>query len=158
VLVEGPAPEAHQAVAELQLEFPAATLESTEETARHRALFKRETEALPETAPADAITVAVRFQTEPPEDSESVPDALLRVNPVIERWREILTIGQLYFDTRRVPTAAAIVRCEGPLAEGATPGVDDSRSGQMPLYSRIQQHFCADFNAFFRNVFGTREK
>ena len=150
VLVEGPAHEVHEAVAELQLEFPAATLEPTEQTARHRELFGKETHALPETVPADAITVALGFETEPPDASVSEPDAVLRVNPVVERWRNTLMIGHLYFDTRRVPSAAAIIRCEGPLAESATPGVDVSRSGQMPLYSRIELHFCDDYNAFFR--------
>ena len=150
VLVEGPAHEVHEAVAELQLEFPAATLEPTEQTARHRELFRKETHALPETAPAAAITVALGFETEPPDASVSVPDALRRVNPVVERWRNTLMIGHLYFDTRRVPSAAAIIRCEGPVAESATPGVDVSRSGQMPLYSRIELHFCDDYNAFFR--------
>jgi hypothetical protein len=150
VLVEGPALEAHQAVAEIQREYPSATVESPGETARHRELFRTTTHGLTATAPADAITVAVRFLSEPPEDSESVPDALLRVNPVIERWQEILTIGQLYFDTRRIATAPAMICCVGPHAKSASPGVDD-RSGQMPLYSRIQQHFCADFNAFFRD-------
>ena len=150
VLFEGPEQGVRQAVAEIQREYPSATVESAAETARHRELFRRETHALPAAPPADAITIAVRFQSEPPEDSESVPDALLRVYPVIERWREILTIGQLYFDPRRVPSAAAMIRCVGPNAESASPGVADSRSAQMPLYSRIQQHFCGDFNAFFR--------
>src|ERR1022692_1202432 len=150
VLFEGPEQGVRQAVAEIQREYPSATVESAAETARHRELFRRETHALPAAPPADAITIAVRFQSEPPEDSESVPDALLRVYPVIERWREILTIGQLYFDPRRVPSAAAMIRCVGPNAESASPRVADSRSAQMPLYSRIQQHFCGDFNAFFR--------
>ena len=150
IISEGPAHEVPQAIGEIQQEFPSATVESAAETSRHRELFRRETHALPAAPPADAITIAVRFQSEPPEDSESVPDALLRVYPVIERWREILTIGQLYFDPRRVPSAAAMIRCVGPNAESASPGVADSRSAQMPLYSRIQQHFCGDFNAFFR--------
>ena len=151
VLVEGPAQEAHQAVAEVQREYPSATVESPAETGRHRELFRKETHALPTAPPADAVTVALRFQSEPPEDSESVPDALLRVYPVVERWRNTLTIGHVYFDPRRVPSAAALIRCVGPHAESASPGVDDSRSKQLPLYSRIEQHFCDDYNAFFRS-------
>ena len=150
VLVEGPAQEAHQAVAEVQREYPSATVESPAETGRHRELFRKETHALPTAPPADAITVAVRFETEPPDASVSVPDALLRIYPIVERWRNTATIGHLYFDPRRVPYAAALIRCVGPNAESASPGVADSRSAQMPLYSRIQQHFCGDFNAFFR--------
>jgi hypothetical protein len=150
VLVEGPAHESHQALAEVQVEFPAAELEPTEETERHRALFRTETHELPETPPAGAITLAVRFQSDPPEDSESVPDALVRVHPIVERWRNALTIAQPCFDPRRVPSAAAMIRCLGPHAVSASPEVDDSGRGQMSLYSRIQQHFCGGYNACFR--------
>src|ERR1035441_490824 len=151
VLSEGPEQGVRQAVAEVQREYPSATVESPGETGRHRELFRNETHALPTAPPADAVTVALRFQSEPPGDSESVPDALLRVYPVVERWRNTLTIGHVYFDPRRVPSAAALIRCVGPHAESASPGVDDSRSKQLPLYSRIEQHFCDDYNAFFRS-------
>lgn len=91
VLFEGPAHGVRQAIAELQRECPSATVESPGETARHRELFQKETDGLPTPAPADAITLAVRFETAPPPTPTSIPVALVAVKAITDRWRKALT-------------------------------------------------------------------
>ena len=144
VLFEGSAGEVHQAVAELQLKFLSATLEPTAETARHRQLFLGETDGLPATAPADAITVAVRFETAPPRTPTAIPDALLAVKAITDRWRKTLTTGHVYFETRLVASAVAMVYCAGPRTGDVSRGLIGSLGGNRQAYFRLKRHFYDD--------------
>ena len=152
VLFEGPADDVHQAVAELQLEFPAATVEAPAETARHRGLFQKETDALPATVPADAIARAVRFETAPPRTPDSIPDAMVAVKTIIDRWRNTLTTGHVYFDTRLVASVVAVVYCGGPNSNDASRALIGSLGGRRQAYFRLKRHFYLDDSTFFRDV------
>lgn len=152
LLFEAPAHEMDQVLAETQRAFPTAIPETPDETARHRQLFLKESDGLPATAPDGAITLALRFESAPPETPFSIPGALVRVKEIIGRWSKTVTIGHLYFDTRLVPSAIAMVYCKGPFAGGSNSGVIGSFSGQRDVYYRLKRHFYSDENTFFRDV------
>ena len=152
VLFEGPAPEVHHAVAEIRREYRSATTEPPEETARHRQLIRSETDGLPATVPADAITLAVRFETAPPRTPPSVPIALIGVKAITDRWRRTLTTGHVYFDTRLVGSAVAMVYCAGPSTGHMSRGLIGSLGGHRQAYFRLKRHFYDDDDTFFRDV------
>lgn len=152
VLFEGDAHEVNRAVREIQREFPSATTETPKETARHRELFQNETDGLPATVPAGAITLALRFETEPPRTPTSTPDALVAVKAITDRWRTTLTTGHVFFDTRLVASALAIVYCAGPSTADPSRGLIGSLGGHRQAYFRLKRHFYDHDNTFFRDV------
>lgn len=64
VLVEGRGEEVSHVIAALREHFPGATEETAEETARHRAWFRKEINAFQKTPVRGKICTAYRFQAE----------------------------------------------------------------------------------------------